>query len=69
MTRGLSQRVETKESFVRGGVGFVFGGGSRTVGKHSEVIRKRGGFARVEQIFDGNCSINACEASVGPLEV
>ena len=69
MTRGLDQRVEAKESFVRDEIRFVFGAGSRTAGKHSEVIRKRGSFAGIEQIFDGNRSVNTCEASVGPLEV
>jgi hypothetical protein len=52
MTGGLSQRIETKESFVRGEGRFVLGVGSRTAGKHSKVIRKRGGFARIEQVFD-----------------
>jgi len=69
MTRGLSQRAETKESFVRGEARFVLGSESRTANKHSKVIRKRGSFTRVEQVFDGNCSLDACEASIGPLEV
>lgn len=69
MTRGLDQRVEAKESFVRGEYRFVLGAGRRIASKHSKVIRERGGFARIEQVFDGDCSVNTCEASVGPLEV
>jgi len=48
MTRGLSQRIETKESFIRGGVRLVLGAGSWAAGEHSEVVRKQGGFAGVK---------------------
>jgi hypothetical protein len=68
VTGGLSRGVETKISFVSG-VGFVIGSGCRGIGEHSEVIRKRGGFVSIETVFDGNGSVNACEASIGPLEV
>jgi len=69
MTRGLGQWVEAKEGFVQGEIRFVFGAGGRIAGKHPKVIRKRGGFARIEQVFDRNRSVDSCEASVGPLEV
>lgn len=69
MTRGLNQRIETKESFVGDEIRFVLGARSRTAGKHPKVIRERDGFAGIEQVFDRNRSIDACEASVGPPEV
>lgn len=65
----LSQRIEAKESFIRCGARVILGTRSRVTGKHPKVIRERGSFARVEQVFDGDRSIDACEASVGPLEV
>jgi len=69
MTGGLNQRVETKKSFVRGGVGFILGAGSWTAGKHFEIVGKWGHFVRVEQIFDRNRSADPRETSIGPLEV
>jgi len=69
MPGGLNQRVETKESFVRGEARFVLGAGIWAAGKHFKVVREWGSFAGVEQVFDRDRSVDACEAPVSPLEV
>lgn len=69
MTGGLSQPVETQEGFVRGRVRIVLGSQSWATGEHLKVVGERGSFARVETVFDRDCSVNACETSVGPLEI